>query len=205
MFAFEEVASSWTPELTVMLFSASLFSSLTCQFLNSAFEVYPGDNATFATLEAVSLVDQAEGHGEEYPLTLGVFPIAVVIGVLCGLFSVLWTLGHPKTPNHPLHSDRSPQVTATLCSSVHAISSPSGLTSSTCCYFRSCTTPCASVVALFFFILATAAIKLLRSPRLYVTQSRTVGLTLGTSCLEISDSLSVTTKAYLFRATCPPG
>ncbi len=88
LFSMVEVSSYWTPELGSQIFAACLISCLMLQILNSL------KYNDFGSLERLSLVDKAQGVDAEYPMTLAIFPICIVIGFFNGIFSLLWTQVH---------------------------------------------------------------------------------------------------------------
>lgn len=87
IFAMEEVSSSWGPHLTVLIFMAGLCSALTAQMLNSAVA------ENFGSLQHTSLVDKAQA-GPSNVLTLGIFPVAVLVGLVGGAAATGWTMLH---------------------------------------------------------------------------------------------------------------
>ncbi len=89
LFSQEEVASYWNAELTVLIFACALFSTFTIQLLDSAAQGEFGDlhNGAFISIAQTGVAAN---------LNVAIFPISIVIGLITGVFSAMWTWAHSR-------------------------------------------------------------------------------------------------------------
>ena len=93
LFAMEEVASYWNTALTWQIFFCSMCSTFTANLLTTAFKGFQSRSAFGLFSAHEGILFEVE---KKMPVNLFMVPAAFVIGLVCGLFAVVFTFFNLK-------------------------------------------------------------------------------------------------------------